>query len=120
MRIAGLFAIGLLGMGAVSGCGDSPPQGTTCYIDYDCPTGTTCWSADGTQFECVSAGTGKAGDPCQAGATAPITCGDQLMCWAMGGPAVCYAWCDSKHPCPNDLYCLPVDTPSGLTLHFCV
>jgi hypothetical protein len=114
-----LSALGLLG-----GCSiKSEPAG--CNNVYDCPSGQTCWTTDGTSFSCVAAGSGALGATCDATVTGikTISCGEGLMCLSTKGDptnASCTAWCGGGRPCPTGTTCRGVTTTLNATLNVCL
>lgn len=98
----GSFLFPLLLLLLVIACGGSVPKPTYgCATKYDCPTGQTCWSVDGKNWECMTSGPAGAGDACAA-IGGPAPCGDRLACVATGSPqnGHCRYWCDEDGPCP--------------------
>jgi hypothetical protein len=113
------------GVGGASGSsgGSAGSASTACNVVYDCPTGQTCVTSDGTTFVCLPDGAGKAGDVCDANLSAPVTCGDQLGCIVLTGPLTsgfCAAWCDSTHPCPTGKTCTAALSTQGVPVSFCL
>ncbi len=108
---AGGGGTGGTGGGAAS-CADAPTE---------CPTGQTCWFSLDGGFECEPSGTGEEGDAC-----APIkgqpTCTDGLICLQEPGKdGTCAKLCDATsgvNTCGN-LYCTPIQAPSGAQTHVC-
>lgn len=107
---------------AAAGCGSSDGNGTpSCAALYDCPTGESCGTADGTSFQCHAAGALKLGDSCDQSQFLPLQCEDHLACLGMNGSGTCRRWCSSQDPCPSGTgSCTPLRTTLGATLSFCL
>jgi hypothetical protein len=109
----------LIALAACSGTssGDTP----TCNVDYNCPTGQTCATADGHVWSCFTAGTSQLDDRCDASSTA-VTCGEGLGCLGTGVPtsATCVAWCGGGRACPADKTCTPITSTLGARLDVCL
>lgn len=93
---------------------------TPCNVTYDCAAGQTCWTKDGARFDCMTSGSGRAGDSCNPSVFSAITCGDGLACLGNATiPGKCVAWCNSA-PCTAGKTCTSVPTAKGVTLQFCL
>jgi hypothetical protein len=113
LRLVALIAL-------ISSCRHS--GASTCNVAYNCAAGQTCTKTDPNEpFACLPAGPSQAGDPCYAGAGAPVTCGERLTCLATGNPneARCVAWCDDAHPCAAGTECTTVVSTVGDRLRVC-
>jgi hypothetical protein len=93
-----------------------------CNLAYVCGKGETCASSDGTKFACVPAGKNPLGASCDVSVGAPVTCGEELLCFSMAGPTAgtCARWCDRTHPCPANKTCTPLRTTKGAAITICL
>jgi hypothetical protein len=93
-----------------------------CNVAYVCGNGQTCATRDGTSFGCVPAGKGKLSTPCDVSVGAPVTCGEEMLCFSMAGPAAgtCTRWCDRTHPCPGGKTCTSLKTTKGAAISVCL
>jgi hypothetical protein len=119
LSLAGLAACGGNtssggGSGDPLSCGEHP---------LECPTGQTCWFAEGGTFACFASGSGTEGDTCAPLVDQP-TCGDGLLCVKKAGAeaGACSKLCDPTNSAAQcgDLLCLPVALESGEQTHACL
>ena len=91
----------------VSGC----PPGLGCfpYVEYPAPGDDCAQERFGT--ECFLAGTGRQGDPCDAG-----DCAANHLCVLTGEGTICVELCSTLggDTCPPGLLCEPIDVQPGV------
>lgn len=108
LGVAELLLVFAVGLGDVLGCGGdetSTPTGSgtvACNEDpWTCAASETCWVASDYSFQCMSAGTGVAGDPC-APEPGTVACAAGLTCVHLvpgdNSSTTCVPFCDPNDP----------------------
>jgi hypothetical protein len=100
-------------------CGGTTAASQPCNVEYNCPSGQTCWTTDGKTFSCMPSGTIPPGATCDSTPGSAL-CADRLACVAEGVPTdgQCDYWCDPSNPCPLG-GCVTITDGMSVTVSFC-
>jgi hypothetical protein len=102
-----------------SGSPPSTPGANSCADQYDCGSGKSCGTTDGTTFICSTSGASNEGDACNANQGLPLQCGDHLFCLGINDVGTCRRWCSDGDACPSGS-CTTVTTTHGAVISFCL